>query len=184
MLSFDIEQEHLEELIEKRRKELEVEVIENKEDEDKETIYPLFRNYPNGTPDYYLKLKSIKFASWKNDLRILFIDKTIMGDKYYNLLKKLGCKILKQKKYDRNLISNYNLIISNCSSVDEFGETPIIYVNCKPISCPSKRSLFYFDDKKLHKKYSYYFYSHKIQNLYREKTSDFIDAISKIKEVK
>lgn len=181
MLSFDLEQENLEKLIEEKREKLESNLTIQVEDDDK--IYPLFRNYPNGTNDYYLRLKSNDFSKWKNQLRILFIDKTVFGDKYYKLLEVLGCKIIKHGKHQAH---NYNLIISN--DEDKVSElmcdTPVIYINCKPKSYVNKNNvLFYYDNKKQYKKYNYYFYANEMQHIYREKTADFIDAISKIKEM-
>lgn len=184
MITFDLEQENLEKLIEDKREEIEHKLELQQEDEEQNIVYPLFRNYPNGTPDYYLKLKSTKFSNWKNELRILFIDKTIMGDKYYKLLKNLGCKIVKQSS--QNKVSNYNLIISNDANKTSELMTDVntIYINCVPRLFDKKNSLFYFDNKKQLEKYSYYLYSNEVQYLYRKNSTDFIDAISKIKETK
>lgn len=186
MLSFDIEQENLEELIEQKREEIEATV--KVEEEDDQKIYPLFRNYPNGTADYYLKLKSIDFKNWKNEFRIAFIDKTILGDKYYNLLKRLGFKVLKQNFHNKE-IKNYNLIVSNNKEyVSKLMTTlPIIYINCRPgrhIDVDKRNNLFYYDNEKEYKKYKYYFYANDVQCIYRKNVTDFIDAVSKIKEMR
>jgi len=175
MFTFDIEEESLEKLIEEKEKEF---LVEEKEDNN---VYPLFKNYPNGTSDYYLKLKSMKFSTWKKEIRILFLDKTIIGDKYFNLLKNLNCKISKQKE-----LINYNLIITNDEDKASqlMTETPIIYINCKPTNLTSKKNaVFYFDNKKQYEKYSFYCHANEIECIYRKNSSDFLDAISKIKEM-
>lgn len=141
-IDFEIEEKFLENLYKKESINLNKNSI-TREDTYKLDIYPLFKNYNNGSEEYYLKLKSIDFKAWKNKVNILFYENL---KKYKNYLEKLNFNTTNE---------NYNLIISD--SLDALklkSSCPIILINCElNYFIDSQREiLFFYDNKKLYKK--------------------------------
>lgn len=133
-----------------------------------EKIYPLFRNYPNGSKDYYLRIKSLEIKKNKK-IKILFL-KGFFENKYFNYLKSLN--LLDDKNYNFIVTTNLEKALKIKSKV------PIICINCTPEGFLDKRVFYFYTNQKLYKENKYCLNSNKIKHLYRKKFYDIIDVLS------
>jgi len=132
-------------------------------------LYPLFKNYPNGTSDYYLKLKSLKI---RKNLKVFFAG-NLFSYKYFNFFNSINC--INNKEYDVIITTNLEKALKIKSN------KPIICINCKPQGFINKERVFYFyDNKKLFEEMEYFLHSNKIKHLYRENSSDILEAVAKV----
>jgi len=146
--------------------------IKEKEPVEEDGFYPLIRNYPNGSEDYYLKLESKKIRS---KVKVLFIKKNIFCNNIFNLFKSLNC--IDEK--------NYELIITTKNKVLNPNKVPVIFINCEPNGFLDKNKMFYFYNKtNLYKKYKYCLQTNNIKHMYRKNSFEIIEFICKLKKEK
>jgi hypothetical protein len=142
--------------------------------ETKDNLYPLFRNYPNGSDEYYLKLGSKEL---KNKIKVLFIGNKIFNRKIYSFLKNNNC--LEENNYNYIITTNAEKALS----IDS--EVPIIFLNCEPKGFLNKKRMFYFyDNLNLFKRLRYSLNSNKINFMYRKNCFDVVEFLYKINQEK
>lgn len=137
-------------------------------------LYPLFRNYPNGSDDYYLKLGSKKI---EKQVKVLFIGNKIFNRKIYSFFKKNNC--LDEKNYDFIITTN----LEKAKKISS--RAPIVLINCRPDGFIDKKRTFYFyDNLNLFKTVRHTLFGNKIKCMYRKNCIEVLEFLYKIKKEK
>jgi hypothetical protein len=133
-----------------------------------EKLYPLFRNYPNGSEDYYLKLNCRK-----NKIKVLFFSKNIFNYKIYNYLESKN--YISEKKFDL-IVTTHPEKAKRIKT-----EAPIVFINCKPEGFIDKNRMYYFYNKtKLLNELKSFLIIHEIKYMYRKNLFDIVEFFYKI----